>query len=455
MAALPDVQRAIDLHQKVSYLPDIHRLLPQAPDAERGVLSSFLLSPRFVGDLCVEKDITKEHFHYPAHATVYGVMIEFYRENEPLDGIILTQHLRDAGNLDTVGGAHFITELFNHLPTAANAGHYLEIIQEKYDLRELIKVCTEYAARAYDEQGDPQSLLSKAQAATMGLSKATKKKRRPFKELIMDAIRNIESGDDAIADILSGLTDLDRVVKMRRGNMIVIGGTAKSGKTTLAGTIAVNAAIHQKKRVVLVSLEMTDMEMIKRMLAAAGRVNVSKLTNESPDADLAKLITGASRLGECDVEIVSDVYELAAIVTECRKMQIERPIDLIVIDYIQLVDWSTGRREETREQIVGAISNKCKKLAGELNCVLVGLSQLNEGGKLRDSRAIGMDANAILSVDEDAELGRKIRVVAQRSGESNVDINAVWLPKYTLFANPEEYEQPELVHMANGKKSRK
>src|SRR5580658_9373726 len=153
-----------DLHQKVSYLPDIHRLLPQAPDAEQGVLSSFLLAPREIGGHCAEKQIKPEHFHLPAHAQIYATLLELWDANKPIDFITLTQVLRDRNQLDQVGGAAFITGLFTFIPTAANASYYIEILQEKYTLREIIKVCTEYAARSYDEQDDVQNLLNDVEA---------------------------------------------------------------------------------------------------------------------------------------------------------------------------------------------------------------------------------------------------------------------------------------------------
>src|SRR5438046_3129204 len=153
-----------DLQRKITYLPDTHRLLPQSPDAERGVLSSFLLAPREVGGMCAEKQIKKEHFFIPAHADIYATLLELWDANKPIDFITLTQVLRDRSNLDKVGGAAFVTELFTFLPTAANAGYYIEILQEKYTLREIIKVCTEYAARGYDEQDDVPNLLNDVEA---------------------------------------------------------------------------------------------------------------------------------------------------------------------------------------------------------------------------------------------------------------------------------------------------
>src|ERR1051325_9343435 len=207
--------RGSDLQGKVSYLPDIHRLLPQAPDAERGVLCSFLLAPREIGGLCAEKLVKAEHFHLPAHAQIYATLLELWDANKPIDFITLTQLLRDRGQLDQVGGAAFVTELFTFLPTAANAGYYVEILQEKYTLREIIKVCTEYAARSYDEQDDVPNLLNDVEAKIFAIAQDRfKEKTASMKDQVMQAIHAIEELYDrrgAITGLPTGFAELDKM----------------------------------------------------------------------------------------------------------------------------------------------------------------------------------------------------------------------------------------------------
>lgn len=416
-----------------SYLPDIHRLLPQASDAERGLLSSLFLAPLEIGAMCAEKAVRAEWMHLPAHAQIFTVSMELWEKNQPFDFITITQLFRDRGQLDQVGGGAYITELFT-FPTAANALSYIEILQEKFTLREIIKVCTEYAARSYDEQDDVPALLAGVEAKIMAIGQRKTSSKRPFSQILMEAIESIEKGEDATADTFSGLDELDRIVRMRRGNFIVISGEAKSGKTALAGTIATNAA-RNEQRVVIVSLEMNDVEMVKRMIANAGRVNVSLIGRQPSEYDIQGVTRGAKALQHADVEIISDTFDLGGIVARLRQLHARKPLDLVVLDYIQLVEHSTGRKGETRQEIVAQISRTCKRVAGELNCVLVGLSQLNEEGKLRESRAIGQDANAIIAVEKDDKGGRAIRVVAQRNGESNVTADVQWLPQFTKFEN--------------------
>ncbi|MES2572836.1 MAG: DnaB-like helicase N-terminal domain-containing protein, partial [Verrucomicrobiota bacterium] len=204
-----------DLQNKVSYLPDIHRLLPQSPDAEQGVLASFLLDPRNVGGLCAEKLIRPEHFHLPAHGTIYSVLMELWDGNKPIDFITLTQIMRDRGLLDQVGGAAFVTSLFTFLPTAANASYYLDILQEKYTLREIIRVCTEYAARSYDEQDDVPNLLNDVEQKVFAIAQDRFKDRvASMKQMVVAAIGSIQELYDrrgSISGLPTGFADFDKM----------------------------------------------------------------------------------------------------------------------------------------------------------------------------------------------------------------------------------------------------
>jgi len=166
---LPEYRESADLRAKVSYVPDIHRLLPQSQDAELGLLGSVLLSPREVMGECVEKDVSSGYFHVPAHATIFEILRELYDAHKPIDFILLTQLLRDRKLLEKVGGPAFVTSLFTFVPTAANSGYYIEILREKFVARRLIVACNEYAKKAYDECEDQDTSLEELQGTIKGL----------------------------------------------------------------------------------------------------------------------------------------------------------------------------------------------------------------------------------------------------------------------------------------------
>lgn len=256
-----------DIHQRVSYLPDIHRLLPQSPDAEQGVLSSFLLAPKEIGALCRSKGIYAGHFHLPHHRTLFEWMQQLYDDNEPIDFITLTKKLRDANQLDQVGGAAFVTHLFTYLPTAANAAYYVEILEEKYALREGIKVYTQYAARCYDEQDDVWNLLGEASKQATNIAELANGHAITRLPRLQCAAQWAD--EKALApeppQIIGGM--------LHRGSKLVIGGTSKGRKTFTLIDLAVSVAAgvpwwgaktHQG-RVCYLNFELQDFAMQRRV----------------------------------------------------------------------------------------------------------------------------------------------------------------------------------------------
>lgn len=411
---------------------ELQQLLPSAPDAERALLSSFLIAPREVGNLCAERHIGEADFHIPANATIYRHLHKAWSESRSLDLITLTNAVRDAGELDECGGAANLSELGNY-PTAAMAGEYIEILSSKTTLRRIHLCCAQFARQAVSGSEDAANLLLSAQTALAGISVRGPVAQKSFRAVLMETVDSIERGDDAAAHIESGIASLDELVRMRRGNFIVIGGEAKSGKTALAGGILAHAAIRQERRCAMFSLEMSAVELVKRCIASEGRVNVAMMGRTPAEHEVAGVHRGVAALANADIELVCDTYELGQIVARARQLHAKKPLDLIVLDYLQLVEFSTGRKGETRQEIVAQISRTCKRMAGEMDCVVVGLSQLNDDGKLRESRAIGQDANAVIAVEKDDNGGRTLRIAAQRNGASGVTAAVQWLPQFTKF----------------------
>jgi replicative DNA helicase len=250
----PENVTGADLKSKISYLPDIHRLLPQSPEAEQGVLSSFLLAPKEVGAMCAEKLIKPAHFHIPAHGEVYGVLIELWDKGTPIDFITIAQILRDRNKLDAVGGAPFISSLFTFLPTAANAAYYLEIVQEKYVLREIIRVCTEYAARSYDEQDEVPMLLDKVEQEIFEIAKDRfKDKAASMKDMVMKAIGDIQQLYERrgkITGLETGFKVFDQMTDGLHGaEMIIVAARPSMGKTAFAMNLAEHIAVNLGKPV--------------------------------------------------------------------------------------------------------------------------------------------------------------------------------------------------------------
>ena len=458
---------ASDLRQPAHYRPDVHRLLPQSPDAEKGVLCSFLLMPREIGGLCAEKQITPEHFHIPSHGELYKVLLELWDAGKPIDFIILTELLRDRQRLDQVGGAAYVTELFTFLPTSANVGYYLEIVQEKHTLREIIKVCTEYAARSYDEQDNVPNLLDNVEGKIFAIAQDRfKDKTASMKEQVMQAIHDIEALYERrgqISGLETGLAEFDRMTDGLHGSeMIVIAARPSMGKTALAMNMAEHVALELKKPVAVFSLEMSTSQLVQRMLCSRARVNLGNIRNGFlSERDFPALTAAASKLAESKFFIDDtpglSILELRA---KSRRLKSQHDIAAIFIDYLQLLRSTSKRAQDNRQLEIAEISSGLKSLAKELNVPIVVLAQLNRNPEgrtgeakgrprlsdLRESGSIEQDADLVgllvreeyyADTDEDkkAAEGKATLIIAKQRNGPVGDVPLTFLKEFTRFEN--------------------
>ena len=259
-----------DYSQKpASYLPDVHRSLPQSLDAEKGLLGSVLLSSTVLDDSISQ--IEAGHFHLPAHQKIFELLVEMRNAGKPIDLISVTQHLEDRRMLDEVGGASVVTDLLTFVPTAANADYYREILREKYLLRKVITVCTEYAARSYDEQGDVKLLVDEVEQKILEIGEERVSSTIPtMKEMVNDAITSIEqlvANKGGITGLSTGFHVLDNMTSgLHAGEMFVIAARPSMGKTALAMNIAEHVALDAGKPVAVFSLEMSSPQLVQRLL---------------------------------------------------------------------------------------------------------------------------------------------------------------------------------------------
>src|SRR5918996_5599925 len=227
---------------------DVHRTPPHSVEAEQGVLGSMLISPRETIAECVEK-INEEYFYVPAHRTIYNVLVELWNAGQAIDLITFTQVLRDRNLLDSVGGASFVTSLFTFVPTAANVGYYLEIVRDKYILREIIAACTEGARRSYEEQDEVDNLLDEVEQKIYAVGEDRFKGESPtMKDQVMDAIEAIEKlweQKGSLTGLASGFIEFDRMTSgLHSAEMIVIAARPSMGKTAFVMNIVEHVAVH-------------------------------------------------------------------------------------------------------------------------------------------------------------------------------------------------------------------
>src|SRR5213595_1561736 len=393
---------------------DIHRAPPHSVEAEQGVLGSMLISPRDAIAEVVEK-INEEYFYVPAHQTIYSVLVDLWNAGAAIDLITFTQVLRDRNLLETVGGAAAVTSLFTFVPTAANVGYYLEIVRDKYILREIITAATESVRRAYEEQDEVNNLLDEVEQRIFAVGEDRfKGEMLSMKEQVMSTLESIEKlfeNKGAITGVSTGFRDLDKLTSgLHSSEMIVIAARPSMGKTALAMNIAEHAAIEVKLPVAIFSLEMSAQQLVQRMLCSRARVNLAKTRDGFlAEADFPKLTHAASKLAEARIFIDDTagltILELRA---KARRLKAQHDVRLIVVDYLQLLRSTSRRAQDNRQLEISEISAGLKGLAKELKIPIIVVAQLNRNPEIRTGSGKGVPRLADLresgSIEQDADL---------------------------------------------------
>jgi len=432
-----------------------------------------LISPRDAIAEVVEK-INEEYFYVPAHQTIYTALVELWNAGQAIDLITFTQVLRDRNLLETVGGAAAVTSLFTFVPTAANLGYYLEIVRDKYILRSIITASTESVRRAYEEQDEVGNLLDEVEQKIFAVGEDRfKGQMLSMKDQVMEAIESIEKlyeRKGGITGISTGFVEFDRMTSgMHPAEMIVIAARPSMGKTALAMNIAEHVSINEKLPVGVFSLEMSSQQLVQRLLCSRARVNLQKVRDGFlGERDFPSLTAAASKLAEAKIFIDDSaslsILELRA---KARRLKAQQDVQLIIIDYLQLLRSTSRRAQDNRQLEISEISAGLKGLAKELKIPVIVVAQLNRqpeqrtGGKprlsdLRESGSIEQDADLVgllvrpeMYVEDDQARQEKsgedeLIIAKQRNGPVG-EIPLTFLKEFTRFedrarnvAEPEE-----------------
>jgi replicative DNA helicase len=440
---------------------DIHRTPPNSVEAEQGVLGSMLISPRDTIAECVEK-INEEYFYVPAHQTIYTVLVELWNAGQAIDLITFTQVLRDRNLLESLGGAAFVTGLFTFVPTAANVQYYLDIVRDKYILREIIAAATESVRRAYEEQDEVNNLLDEVEQRIFAVGEDRfKGQMLSMKDQVMEAIESIEKlyeRKGGITGISTGFVEFDRMTSgMHGAEMIVIAARPSMGKTALVMNIAEHVAVQEKLPVGVFSLEMSSQQLVQRLLCSRARVNLQKVRDGFlAERDFPSLTAAASKLAEAKIFIDDSaglsILELRA---KARRLRAQHDVQLLIVDYLQLLRSTSRRAQDNRQLEISEISAGIKGLAKELKIPIIVVAQLNRqpearsGGKprlsdLRESGSIEQDADLvgllvrpeIYEEDEEARAEKageaELIIAKQRNGPVG-EIPLTFLKEFTRF----------------------
>jgi replicative DNA helicase len=440
--------------------PSQLRQPPHSIEAEQGVLGCILLSPtECVGECITLFKAGATVFYDLRHQAIYETCVRLYDDKKPVDVVTVLQTLRDANQLDAVGGVAYLASLPDAVPSAANLLYYVDIVREKHTLRRMITTCTGAIARAYEHQGELEELLDHVERDVLQIAQERVDASQPtIRDLVLGAIGRIEQyhqNQGALSGLGTGFPDLDKMTTgLHAGEMVVIAARPSLGKTSIALNIADAVALDQKVAVAVFSLEMTAEQLVLRMLCARARVNLRNVVGGFlAERDFPKLTAAAAKIQGAALHIDDtpglSILQLRA---KARRMHQQHAIKFIVIDYLQLIH-SDSRRAENRQQEIADISSGLKALAKELDLPILVLAQLNReiekrerGSKprlsdLRESGAIEQDADLVgllyrVADDEDNESMEAIPVnlliAKQRNGPTG-DIALTFLKPYTRF----------------------
>lgn len=393
----------------------LERTPPHSLEAEQGVLGCLLLAPREGVGRCLERfSRGAEVFYDPRHQIIFETVVELCDANQPADLVTIGQRLRDKKALESVGGYPYLQSLLEAVPSAANLDYYADIVRQKYLLRRVLTTCAEISARVYEEQEDPEGLLDAAEGQFLSISQErAEHTRAELPALVSRVVKQIEEriqNPGQMPGLATGFRDYDRRTGgLQRGEMVVIAARPSMGKTSMAMNIVEHVAVTLGKPVGVFSLEMTGEQLVLRMICSRARVDQHKVRSGMlTEEELQRILAATGELNKAPVHIDDTAgLSIRQLRGRARRLWQQHHIELFVIDYLQLLNSSTGRRGDTnRQQEIAEISSGIKSLAKELDVPIIVLSQLNrdverEKGRkprlsdLRESGAIEQDADVV------------------------------------------------------------
>lgn len=466
-----DIKTARSRNTKAIKTPmDIGRIPPQAIDLEQAVLGAMMIDNTALNN-AIDILRTKEAFYDPKHKVIFEAIAELYQTTNPIDLLTVTEQLRKLGSLEVAGGAYYISTLTNKVASSAHVEHHSRIIIEKYIQREVIGISSDILKDAFDETKDVFDVLSKAEGMLFEIAQNNMKKSYDTMQVAMkgamEEIVKARENKDGISGIPTGFKELDRITSgWQRSDMIVVAARPGMGKTAFVLSMARNVAVDYKMSVALFSLEMSSVQLVKRLISAEAEIDAVKLRKGNiEDYEFQQINTKIGNLAKAPIYIDDtpgiSIFELRA---KCRRLKQKHNIDIVIIDYLQLMTGGTTKTIGNREQEISHISRSLKEIAKELNIPVIVLSQLNRsveqrGGDkkpvlsdLRESGAIEQDADIVsfiyrpeyYGLIEDAEgnptQGEGQIIIAKHRNGVTATVRLKFVGKYAKFANIDSFD---------------
>ncbi len=438
------------------------RVPPQAVDLEEAVLGAMMLEQNALTNVI---DILKpEVFYKEAHQKIFSVIFNLFSDSQPVDILTVTEELKKRGDLDIAGGSYYITQLTNRVASAANVEYHVRIILEKFLQRELIRISSDIIKDSYEDSSDVFDILDKAEKELFAVSETNLRRNYDdMQSLVHQAVKEIEkarSNEGHISGVPSGFADLDRVTAgWQKSDLIILAARPGMGKTAFVLSMARNMTVDFKKPVGIFSLEMTGTQLVTRLIASETQLEADKLRRgDLKDYEWEQLNAKINNLTDAPLLIddtpALSIFELRA---KCRRLKARHDVQLIIVDYLQLMSSGNEGRGGNREQEISNISRSMKSLAKELNIPIIAISQLSRavetrGGSkrpilsdLRESGAIEQDADMVLfiyrpeyyKIEEDDQ-GRSTEglaelIIAKHRNGALEDISLRFIPDFAKF----------------------
>lgn len=411
---------------------------PHDSQAEQSVLGAILIDKDAMVD--VAEFLHPNQFYEVCNAEIFGAMLTLYEEHEPIDVVTVTAQLKKAGKLKVVGGASYISELLNVVPTSAHAERYGRIISENYTKRRLVEVAAKITELAFREEGGAREIVDKAEQEIFAIAQtATRRDFIAIKDALassFDRLDELHKRAGGLRGVPTGFVDIDnKLAGMQDSNLLILAARPGTGKTAMVLNIAQSVSVREKIPVGIFSLEMSKEELVDRLLVSQADIDAWRLkTGKLSDDDFTKLSEAMGELAEAPL-FIDDTPGLNIIEmrTKARRLQVEHGVKLLIVDYLQLAD--SGRRYDNRVQEVSVISQSLKNLARELKIPVLACSQLSRavesrGSKvpelsdLRESGSIEQDADVVMFLYREEQdqanwgerINTKLRIAKHRNG---------------------------------------
>ena len=438
------------------------RIPPHSLEAEQSVLGAMILDKEAINTAI--EIIRPRDFYKEANAEIFQAIIVLFNKNEPVDLITLSEELKNRGSLENTGGITYLANLSSGVATTANAKYYCEIVEEKSILRRLIKSCDDVIAKSYESSDEVNVIIESAEQSIFDITQGRDREGfSPLNEVLLDSFAQIEeraANQDSLTGLTTGFIDIDHKLSgLQKSDLILLAARPSMGKTALGINIATNAALKANASVAIFSLEMAKEQLVQRMISSTAHVNLQNIiSGKLGEDEWLQVINSIGPLSQAQV-FIDDTAGIGLIEmrAKCRRLKMEKGLDLIVIDYLQLMQLEG--KQESRQQEISAISRGLKAIAKEMECPIVALSQLSRAPELRtdhrpilsdlrESGAIEQDADVVMFLyrdeyyHEDSEqknIGELI-IAKHRNGPTG-NIEMVWKGEFTKFFNKEFHRE--------------